>query len=299
MTSIQVGDPRVAASPFAIGDPGRAGTELPAGPPGVRVGQSDVEFSAASLPGMVVRAVTMRGLLHRANEQPRQDAFAIARHHPAPDTPARAVAVVCDGVGSLGRSDEAAVLVSRRLAELGASGAAWPDAFPAVNEELRAFAGEPPRGDAREAARLGMATTAVAVAVHRTAEEWIGEVAWVGDSSLWHLGDDGRWTAITGTAEGDDDDFHSTAVRPMPTADGACAFQNFRVPAGALFVMSDGIANPLKWCDDVRATLAHWWERPPDPFTFAAQAAFARKSHVDDRTVVGIWPDEVGAGDPA
>ena len=30
--------------------------------------------------------------------------------------------------------------------------------------------------------------------------------------------------------------------------------------------------------------------RPPDPFTFAAQVGFARKSHMDDRTVVGIWP---------
>ena len=39
-------------------------------------------------------------------------------------------------------------------------------------------------------------------------------------------------------------------------------------------------------------TLAAWWARPPDPLTFAAQVGFARKTHVDDRTVVGIWPDE-------
>jgi hypothetical protein len=34
--------------------------------------------------------------------------------------------------------------------------------------------------------------------------------------------------------------------------------------------------------------------RPPDPYTFAAQVGFARKSHIDDRTVVGIWSAEPG-----
>jgi hypothetical protein len=51
------------------------------------------------------------------------------------------------------------------------------------------------------------------------------------------------------------------------------------------------VSNPLKWSHDVQEVLAGWWMQPPDPFTFAAQVGFARKSHMDDRTVVGIWPD--------
>lgn len=285
-------DPRVASSGYAIGNPGRAGLELPAGAPPDRVGLSDVELSAATEPGMLVRAATVRGLLHRSNGEARQDAFALGRHA-AEDGTAHAVAVVCDGVGSLGRSDEAAALVSRRLATLGAAAVPWPEAFTRVNEELQAFAKEPRNDDTGDPNRDGMATTAVALAVQREGDAWVGDVAWVGDSSLWHLDLDGRWTPLTGQTDEDVEGYHSTGVRPMPTPGGGCTTREVRVGAGALFLMSDGIANPLTWSGDVREALAEWWRRPPDPFTFAAQAAFARKSHVDDRTVVGLWPDVV------
>jgi serine/threonine protein phosphatase PrpC len=273
-----------------IGDPGRAGLELPAGPPGPRTGLADFELSAASLPGMLIRAATLRGLQHRSLGEPRQDAFALGRHQ-ATDA---AVAVVCDGVGSLGRSDEAASLVSRQLVDRCAAGTAWKDAFAQVNEELRAYAATPRPDNTGEASHDGMATTAVALAVRWTADEWVGEVAWVGDSALWHLSTKGTWTSLTASDGGADDDFHSTSVRPMPTRDGACTSRQIRVGGGALFLMTDGIANPLDWCEDVRETLAKWWREPPDPFTFASQAAFSRRTHIDDRTVVAIWPDAGG-----
>jgi hypothetical protein len=77
----------------------------------------------------------------------------------------------------------------------------------------------------------------------------------------------------------------------MPAQDGSWSWCSFRIPGGALFVMTDGVANPLMWSPGVQGTLARWWVRPPDPFTFAAQVGFAKKTHTDDRTVVGIWPD--------
>ena len=123
---------------FAIGDPGRAALELPDGPPPARIGPADVECSAASLPGLLVRAATCRGLMHRANGTPRQDAFALGRA----DGGTGLIAVVCDGVGQFGRSDEAALFTSRRLAALGAEGESWPDAFVRVNQELDKIAGE-------------------------------------------------------------------------------------------------------------------------------------------------------------
>jgi hypothetical protein len=68
--------------------------------------------------------------------------------------------------------------------------------------------------------------------------------------------------------------------------------------------MNDGVSNPLSWGSGVRGTLARWWARPRDLFTFAARVGFARKTHTDDRTVIGIWPDDIRpaddeVGDPA
>jgi hypothetical protein len=267
--------------PCVIGDPGRAAAELPDGPPPDVAGPSDIELSAATLPGMRIRAASSRGLQHRAQHTLRQDAFALGQA-----AGGQAVVVVCDGVGSLDRSDRAALLVSRQLAEKGAAGTPWPDAFAAANTDLAKAAAE-----SQACAGGGMATTALAVSVSWSAGIWSGQVAWVGDSPLWHLRDDGVWQPVTPAATGGDgQDFHSSGVRALPSADGWCAWCSFRIRGGALFAMTDGVGNPLAWSAEVRAALAHWWARPPDPLTFAAQVGFARRSHVDDRTVVGIWP---------
>jgi hypothetical protein len=274
---------------YSVGDPGRAALELAAGPPATPIGCADVELSTASLPGMLILAASSRGLEHQAAGTPRQDAFALG-HRCTEDGLSEAVAVVCDGVGALSRSDRAAVLVSRRLAEFGAAGVPWADAFARANEELRKTADEPPAGDS---ARDGMATTAVAMSVRRQARAWVGQVAWVGDSPLWHLTKAGRWTLITGPPEDDTESaYHSAEVIPLPSADGACTQTQLSLRGGALFLMSDGVANPLRWSREVRDALAGWWAQPPSPFTFAEQVGFARKSHMDDRTVIGIWPSQ-------
>ena len=271
---------------FAIGDPGRAALETPDGPPPARVGPSDTELCTASLPGVLIRAASSRGLQHRARGTLRQDAFALG-HRAVRGQPEQAVVAVCDGVGSLDRSDCAAALISRRLAEYGADGMSWPDAFACANRELCKVAAE-----ADEAGAGAMATTAVAVSVSREGGVWAGEAAWVGDSTLWYLSDDLKWTLVTGWLGPDGDQgYHSSSVRPMPTRDGSCTWCSFRISGGALFVMTDGVGNPLQWSSEVRTTLARWWTCPPDPFTFAAQVGFAKKTHVDDRTVVGVWPD--------
>jgi serine/threonine protein phosphatase PrpC len=216
-------------------------------------------------------------VLHRRQGTVRQDAFALARAGEA------AVAVVCDGVGQLDRSDEAATLTSRGLAELVTAGVSWPEAFARANERLG------PQDT------MLMATTAVAVTASWQDGAWTGETAWVGDSELWHLSGDGQWAPITGPRLGaDDGEWYDGRVKALPSRDGACDWCGFRIRGGALFLMSDGVANPLRWSQEVQDTLADWWASPPDPFVFAAQVAFARQTHMDDRTVVGIWG---GVGD--
>lgn len=283
-----------------IGDPGRAALETPDGLPPVNVGFADVELSTASPYGMAIRAASSRGLQHRARGTVRQDAYALG--HYAPDgEPEHAVVTVCDGVGSQVNSHYAAALVSQRLATHAAVGVDWWRAFTLANEELAKTVTE-----WEATGRGGMATTAVAVTVRWEGGVWTGEAAWVGDSTLWHLSDDLRWTLVSGSNLRDEGGYHSSGVRPMPAEDASWTWCSFRIPGGALFAMTDGVGNPLMWSPEVRATLASWWARPPDPFTFAAQIGFAKKTHMDDRTVVGIWPDwndedvdqENGSGTP-
>ncbi len=272
--------------PYSIGNPGRAALELPDGLPGDCGGPADVELSAAALSGMVIRAASSRGLLHRGRGKPRQDAFALGHRDQV-----ALIAVVCDGVGEFGRSDEAAALVSRCLAGAGASGVSWPEAFASANDQLRKLADERKAGENADLIEDGMATTAVAVSLSLDAGGWVGSAAWIGDSTLWHLDVDGTWTLLGGMSDEAEGYYHSSAVRPMPSTDGACSQSDFRLGGGAFFVMSDGVSNPLRWNDRVKDVLASWWQRPPEPITFAAQVGFAMKTHIDDRTVIGIWPD--------
>ncbi|HET9896469.1 MAG TPA: protein phosphatase 2C domain-containing protein [Streptosporangiaceae bacterium] len=278
--------------PYSIGSPGRAALELPDGVPGDRSGPADVELSAAALPGMLIRAATSRGLLHRSRGTPRQDAFALSRR--GPDC---VIAVVCDGVGEFGRSDEAATLVSRYLADAGAEDIPWPEAFAGANDQLRKLVEETLARENADRVRDGMATTAVALSARLEAGDWIGSAAWIGDSTIWHLDGDGSWSLLAGASGEPESYYHSSAVRPMPSGDGGCSRTGFRLTGGAFFIMSDGVSNPLRWNGRVQEALARWWRRPPDSIEFAAQIGFAMKAHVDDRTVIGIWPDGGDADD--
>jgi serine/threonine protein phosphatase PrpC len=259
---------------LAIGEPGRAATEVSPGPP-VAAGVPDIALTTASTARVELRAASVRGLQHRAAAEPRQDAFALQLAGND-----ELIAVVCDGIGSLPRSHEAAGLAAQRLAELGRNGVEWAVAFKDVNDELVALVG----------AASTMATTALAVRVRADEHGWHGQAAWVGDSPLWHLSVDADWTACTHSDVTDDDEaLHSTASAALPATNLQVAELDLDHHDGALFLMSDGVGNPLAWIDQVQTALARWWAAPPDIFDFGRQVAFARRTHVDDRTVVGLW----------
>jgi hypothetical protein len=276
---------------FAIGDPGRAAVETRDGAPPVITGHPDVTLSAASVSGMVIRAASTRGVLHRSRRTVRQDAYALG-HRALDGEPEQAVVVVCDGVGSLEYSHYAAAFVSTHLAHHSAAGADWWHAFEHANADLAKTVSElEPIGQG------AMATTAVGLTTRWQGGYWLGEAAWQGDSTLWHLSDELRWTLVSGSNLPESDGYHSSKVRPLPVDDASWTWCSLRIRGGALFAMTDGVSNPLLWSPEVHDTLAYWWARPPDPYTFAAQVGFAKKTHVDDRTVVGIWPDTAGEGD--
>lgn len=262
----------------AIGESGRAASELPAGRPPLTDG-ADHELSAASFPerGVEVRAGSVRGLLHRYREQPRQDRFSLAYDERSETL----LVTVCDGVGSLPRSHEAAAFVARHMPAAYLAHGEWPEAILDVNQRLSAYV----RESTPDAA---MATTFVGVAVDLGAAEPTASIAWTDDSTVWRL-DGPEWTELTVADPSPDGKLHSTSVRALPH--DRPRFHTARVPVhgGAIFVMTDGVGVPLAGASEVRDTLAGWWAAPPDEFTFGRQVGFARKSHLDDRTVVGIW----------
>ena len=253
--------------------------ELPAGRPPGTPDSADHELSACALPGVQVRAASIRGLLHRYRDQPRQDRFSLV-HDEAGDT---LVVTVCDGVGSRLRSQEAAAFVTRYLPGAYLASRRWAAAVEQVNERLTGYAdraaglaaalGEDP-------GRHGMATTFAALAVRPGART--ASIAWTGDSTVWWLAD-GRWTNLT---PGEPTPF-SALPSPEPR------IKTVEAPAGrgALFVVTDGIGGPLDESGEVRDALAEWWSAAPDLFTFGSQVAFARKTQIDDRTAVGVWFD--------
>ena len=268
------------ADGYVIGDPGRAAAEVGAGSPAGVPGWPDSAVDAAEVAGMHVRAASVRGIVHRRFGLPRQDSYSMAWKRDSQTL----VVAVCDGLGSFDRSHEAADLAATRLSELVDEG--WQDAFDTVSTEI-----------AQRIAVTGaqMATTAVCARLtHSDEGAHRAELAYVGDSAAYLLGPDG-WQRVAGavkTIANDDSPLSSgTAALPATTVDLTTTTVEFG-PDTALFLMTDGVADPLgAGSGEVGRVLGQWWAQPPNEFEFGAQVAFARRSFDDDRTVVGVWPN--------
>ncbi|MFJ6543501.1 PP2C family serine/threonine-protein phosphatase [Streptomyces sp. NPDC091385] len=134
-------------------------------------------------------AVSDRGLRHHRNE----DAFAVA-HTALPDGAPASVAVVCDGVSSATRPDEASMAASRAagdslLAALPRGThpqAAMHEAIVTAAQAVDALAGEP--DEAREHAPHQNAPACTIVASVVTSGLLV--VGWVGDSRAYWVPDD-------------------------------------------------------------------------------------------------------------
>jgi serine/threonine protein phosphatase PrpC len=272
-----------------IGEPGRAAAEIGARHPTHHPESADHELSECAVPGAQVRAASVRGLLHRHNRKPRQDRFSVCYD----DATATMLITVCDGVGQFELSHEAAAFVAADVPRAYLKHGDWVTTIAEVNERLTDFANR-----AAERVRLcdvpadpRMATTLAAAAIRFGHGRWSASVAWTDDSTVWLLGE-GRWTPLTGEASGQDGDgLHSTKVRALPHPEPRLHVAEAEMTGGALFVLTDGIGEPLRHARQVQESLAQWWSGPPDVFDFARQVGFARKGNLDDRTAVGVWFD--------
>ena len=276
------------AAAFAIGEPGRAATELSPGLPTRFADSADHELSECRVPGASVRAASVRGLMHRYRDQPRQDRFSVVYDPPSMTL----IVTVCDGVGQFALSQEAAGFVAADVPRALLAHHDWGVAVAEVNERLQEFvatsASRSRLDDVPADAR--MATTLAAAAICLDPGNRHASVAWTDDSSVWLLADEKWWNLTPDPdASEDDDGLHSGRVKALPHANPRLRTGVHQVGAGPLFLMTDGVGVPLQGSDQVKETLADWWATPPDVFTFAQQVGFARKGHIDDRTVVGVW----------
>jgi hypothetical protein len=276
------------ANAFAIGEPGRAATELGSGLPTRFPDSSDHELSECGVPGASVRAASVRGVLHRYRNQPRQDRFSVVFDAPTMTL----VVTVCDGVGQFALSQEAASFVAVDVPRAFLAHRDWHLTVAEVNQRLEDFIAtvgsrahlDQISGDIR------MATTLAAAAICLEPNNPHLSVAWTDDSSAWFL-IEGRWLNLTPGLDASDDasELYSGRVRALPHASPSLTTAEHPLGDGPLFLMTDGVGVPLQGSEQVRETLADWWATPPDLFTFAQQVGFARKGHMDDRTVVGVW----------
>jgi hypothetical protein len=254
---------------------------------------------------LVVRAASVRGLSHRFKRITRQDHYAIRT-----DTSARYLVVACaDGVSSAERSDRAARIAAERGAEIIArqlDGSEpgllpWEDVIRQVaqlivgdaKKQLAARSDGELEPDGAQIMGFSASTVQYAVIETETKEDGL-QCVWsvgVGDTSAWTL-DAGTWSALTpvknaGAA------VSTSMVTPLPHLPPSedLVVRRASLPQGsALFLMTDGVGDPLgAGAGDVAEELARRWGTPPDPYSFAAQVDFSRRSYDDDRTVIGIW----------
>lgn len=258
-----------------IGQPGRAATELHHRPvPSRRDARPDIALTELEAAGLHVLGVSARGVQHCLRGEPRQDAAGILTVDDV------LYSVVCDGVGEFARSHIAADHVVDVVLGSLADRLDIDTALKQANEDLLTLADD---GEGK------LATTVLVAATHRSAPGWISlDLWWVGDPSAWVLLD-GRWTLLN-AASVPTGPYYSTATRALPAEDLPVQHLAVSVRADAVFFMTDGVGTPLEQIDEVRSSLSAWWTARPSVFEFASQVGFVRRSHMDDRTVVGVWP---------
>jgi hypothetical protein len=295
---------------YVVGDPGRAASATVPLPDPENWNRQDTVVDGVTITAGrdrlgELRAVSVRGLVHRHYGRVRQDEYAYRR---TPDG-RYLVLSVADGVSRGTQSHHAAAAAARngtrRLASL-VDGVApgeidWPSFIGEVTDAVvragrkRLSVLKVPGAEEfthRELAEHLATTVLFAVLdLHADQDGHRVDLCAVGDTSAWVLRADG-WEPLQ-PVKNEGATLYSPSVHAMPTAPPELALPMRTVvrPGEVLVLMSDGIGDALgAGTGEVGAFLAEVWQRPPAPIAFAAQADFARKSFDDDRTAIAFWP---------
>ncbi len=286
--------------PYTVGDPGRAYTELGGGVPFRSVMPSDSMCDAFDCFGWSLRAASVRGLMHRSDGSPRQDAYAVRY---SPDTDRFAVAV-CDGVGSAPQSHVAAEVAANCLVDRAMDGATasddewWTETFQVASEAVTVAAEKLGVSDASAAGVRGvMATTAILIVVDEVSvsRSWTVRYAGIGDSSLWltdvTTDNETAWIPVLGgKAAAEDVATNRTSALPLRDSTPVRPGQFTMLEGQLLLACTDGVGDAFGAGDgEVARALKQSWMKPPTALNFAAQVSFGRRRLLDDRTGVALW----------
>jgi serine/threonine protein phosphatase PrpC len=269
--------------PLVIGRPPSSKIE-PGGLPDLDVTCPDTVLDAATAPGLVIRAASIRGDAHRYYEQPRQDAIGLWRI-----SERVILACVADGLGSA------------KLSHLGATAAceaAREQLRVRPNEEIEEAAGryftriadaiekEAARRDV-PAAELGTTFLAAVIEVGVDGSPHRAWLMRVGDCEAKRL-HKGVWAPCFDTEP--EDEISTSVTRALPGDAGQVEVRRLRLdPGDMLLLCTDGLAKPMRG-DEVRAQLADWWgAEPPSMTEFLWQFSFRARTHDDDRTAICVW----------
>jgi serine/threonine protein phosphatase PrpC len=289
---VLVGNPRTGSNPGV----------LPAEP----TAAPDSLLDGAQYPGIVIRAASLRGDVHRYNGETRQDSIGLwSLKAPAVADQEQPLILACvaDGVGSY------------PLSHIGSAEACWllrqhvtahldmllsPSA-PAQAQACRQVISEVASGlrvlAAKNRLEPKQVSTTLAAALIIPTRKGQGAAAHallfgVGDSTGFLLRE-GRWTAIPEQAD-DEGDVISTGTNALPTRPETCQIASSTLYIGDMLMLcTDGLAKPFEGNESVRDRLAEWWGgHPPGLPEFYWQLSFRAQTYVDDRSVVCAWFDD-------
>jgi serine/threonine protein phosphatase PrpC len=255
---------------------------------------ADTALDGADVAGLALRAASVRGLSHRYDATPRQDAFALGA-----TADQRAVALaVADGVSAAPRAELGARLVAERGVEValelleGGATAHSIDAKAVMAEVASRSLADAARSLGTEhdeaTAALVASTLVLAVAMTEPCDGYHAFfVASVGNSEAFVLSEL-EWATVALRRRGSVADNRTDSLPLQPER---ARGRSLEVRSGtALFLVSDGVTEALgDGRGEVGDYLARHWAEAPDPLELARALQFRRRGCTDDRTVVGIW----------
>lgn len=263
----------------------------------------DTELDWGTVDGIEVRAASIRGRIHRYEGSVRQDSFNIGSI--SQESESYLFLCVADGLGSYAESQiaarEATITAARTfrdlLREAGSLERVEPNVIIGRIEshllELLRRREDNPNLSLRDVCDRMRTTLTIALIRNVPSEDgrFHGKTFTVGDTSAWVLQKEGNWNPVT-PVKGAHTDVFSSSVSAIPSSSaGKFDEREFAMRKGdAFFLMSDGIGDPLgDGSGLVGEALAEKLRTAPDIYDFARICDFARRTHNDDRTLLGIW----------